>query len=92
LGLQASARSKEPKIKPEASKLLAEKLGKALPKTGDKPTPEEKPLEPNKEFLWQLKDMGFPEELGKRALIKVKNESVAAAVEAAVTLQAEAPA
>jgi hypothetical protein len=30
--------------------------------------------------------MGFPEDLGKKALIKVKNESVAAAVEAAVSL------
>jgi hypothetical protein len=33
--------------------------------------------------------MGFPEDLGKLALIKVKNESVAAAVEAVVSLQVE---
>jgi hypothetical protein len=33
--------------------------------------------------------MGFPEDLSKLALIKVKNESVAAAVEAVVALQAE---
>jgi len=33
--------------------------------------------------------MGFPEDLGKLALIKVKNESVAAAVEAVVALQVE---
>jgi hypothetical protein len=36
----------------------------------------------------QLKDMGFPEDLATRALVKVKNESVAAAVEAVVALQA----
>lgn len=34
--------------------------------------------------------MGFPEDLAKKALIKVNYESVPAAVEAAVTLQAEA--
>jgi len=50
---------------------------------------EEAPVEPNLEFLWQLKDMGFPEDLGKLALVKVKNESVAAAVEAVVSLQVE---
>jgi len=33
--------------------------------------------------------MGFPEDLGKLALVKVKNESVAAAVEAVVSLQVE---
>ena len=33
--------------------------------------------------------MGFPEGLSKEALIKVKNESIAAAVEAVVTLQNE---
>ena len=33
--------------------------------------------------------MGFPEDLSKLALIKIKNESVAAAVEAVVALQAE---
>jgi hypothetical protein len=33
--------------------------------------------------------MGFPEDLGRRALLQVKNESVAAAVEAVVALQAE---
>jgi len=55
----------------------------------EKTVVEEKPVEPNLEFLWQLKDMGFPEDLGRKALVKVKNESVAAAVEAVVALQAE---
>lgn len=46
-------------------------------------------MEPKLEFLVQLKDMGFPEDLARKALIKVKNESVASAVEAVVALQAE---
>ena len=33
--------------------------------------------------------MGFPEGLSKQALVKVKNESIAAAVEAIVALQTE---
>lgn len=53
-------------------------------------TKPEKAPEAKAEFLAQLKDMGFPEELARKALIKVKNESVAAAVEAAVTLQTDA--
>lgn len=53
----------------------------------EKDEEEEKAVEPNLEWLWQLKDMGFPEKLSKEALVKVKNESIAAAVEAVVALQ-----
>lgn len=80
-------------IKFEASKkvlLEAEDLTKAK-KTVPKSEAETKPVEANKEFLKQLTEMGFPEDLGKRALIKIKNESVAAAVEAACTIQSEEP-
>jgi hypothetical protein len=83
---QAIEKAKEAKKKAIAEKKEAEKKGGA--KEAQKQAPE-KPVEPNLEFLWQLKDMGFPEDLGKLALIKVKNESVAAAVEAVVSLQVE---
>ena len=93
---------KDAKKQAQADKKAAEKAEKkgALPPKKssakeDKPATEEKPvvaektIEPNLEFLGQLTDMGFPEDLGRRALVKVKNESVAAAVEAVVALQAE---
>jgi hypothetical protein len=97
LGRQSQEKAKEAK-KPVAPDVkAAEKADKkkpALPlKKGaakdEKPAAEETPVEPSLELLWQLKDMGFPEDLARRALVKVKNESVAAAVEAAVALQAE---
>lgn len=73
----------------EKAEKTDKKVGAAPKKSSskdDKGQTEEKEIEPNLEYLWQLKDMGFPEDLGKRALIKVKNESVAAAVEAVVAL------
>lgn len=97
LSKQTAEKVKEAKKQAQADKKAAEKADKkgALPQKKssakeDKPTTEDKPVEPNLEFLWQLKDMGFPEDLAKQALIKVKNESVAAAVGAVVALQAEA--
>lgn len=97
LGRQSQEKAKEAKKPAPPDVKAAEKADKkkaALPqKKGaakdDKPAAEETPVEPNLEFLWQLKDMGFPEDLARRALVKVKNESVAAAVETAVALQAE---
>lgn len=87
LSKQTAEKVKEAKKQAQADKKAAEKADKkgALPQKKssakeDKPTTEDKPVEPNLEFLWQLKDMGFPEDLAKQALIKVKNESVAAAV------------
>jgi len=43
---------------------------------------QEKPVVPNASFLGTMKMMGFDEEASKQALVKVKNESVEAAVEA----------
>ena len=78
---QKSGAEKKEKEKKEASKSSAEKK--------EEVDEEEKPVEPNLEWLWQLKDMGFPEPLCSKALVKVKNESIAAAVEAVVALQEE---
>jgi hypothetical protein len=88
----AQEKEKEAKQKAASEKKESEKKTqlqkKPAAKEGEK-APEDKPVEPNLEYLWQLKDMGFPEDLGRLALIKVKNESVAAAVEAVVALQVE---
>jgi len=46
---------------------------------------------PDEEFLMQLTLMGFPLELSKQGLIKVKNESVAAAVDAIMELKETDP-
>lgn len=78
---QKGGAEKKEKEKKEASKSSAEKKEEA--------DEEEKPVEPNLDWLWQLKDMGFPEPLCSKALVKVKNESIAAAVEAVVALQEE---
>lgn len=49
------------------------------------PLLDETPVEPSAELLGQLLDMGFPEVLARQALVKVKNESIAAAVEAVMS-------
>lgn len=92
---EAAVQQKESKKKgPNAEKASekaekkASKLMRKLQKE-DKLTEVSKPVEPDAEFLRQLMDMGFPEELGKKALMKVKNESVTAAVDAVVSLQVE---
>lgn len=51
---------------------------------------EEKPVEPNQDMLNQLIMMGFALEFAKKALIKVKNESVAAALDAIEDIQTKA--
>jgi hypothetical protein len=83
-------------IEKEKEAKKQESLDKEAAKKGPQPPKKEgleeateKPVEPNQELLWQLKDMGFLEGLSKQALIKVKNESIAAAVEAVVALQSE---
>ncbi len=48
-------------------------------------------MEPKEDFLLQLTGMGFSLELSKKGLIKVKNESVAAAVEAIMEIQESEP-
>jgi len=63
-----------------------------LPKPDDKATAEAKKafteavIEPSPDFLFQLQAMGFPQELCKKALVKVLNTSVAAAVDALMEL------
>lgn len=77
---------------PEAQKKGAAEAGKkaaAADKKGGKAEGAEETAEPNADYLQTLQEMGFSAAVSKQALIKVKNESVAAAVEAAVVLQAE---
>mmetsp|Transcript_19576 Transcript_19576/g.30141 ORF Transcript_19576/g.30141 Transcript_19576/m.30141 type:complete len:91 (+) Transcript_19576:2528-2800(+) len=75
-------------IKWEESKKTSNKEKKAdeLSKDDISEKSEEEKVEPNKDFLKQLEDMGFAEDLSKQALIKVKNESITAAVEVVVAL------
>ena len=70
-------------IEKEKEAKKQESLEKEAAKKGSQPQKKEvvdevtdKPVEPNQELLFQLKDMGFLEDLSKLALIKVKNENI----------------
>ena len=70
---------KEPPKKQEGAPIVPPKEEK----------PKEKEIEPNADMLLQLTTMGFPLELSKKGLIKVKNQSAEAAIDAIMTLQEE---
>ncbi len=48
---------------------------------------DDKPVEPNTDFLNQLVNMGFIAEFAKKALIKTKNESLSSAIDAIMEIQ-----
>jgi uncharacterized UBP type Zn finger protein len=54
--------------------------------TVQKEQPKEKDIEPNADMLLQLTTMGFPLELSKKGLIKVKNQSAEAAIDIIMVL------
>ncbi len=70
----------------EEVKEPAKKSEKPQSEKAEKEKEKPVPIEPKEDLLSQLVLMGFPMEISKKALIKVKNESVVAAVDAVMEI------